>query len=81
MWLAARAEGIGLGWVSLFDPARLRELCHMPQGSQPIALLCIGRVAQFYDAPMLETAGWDRRRALDELIYQDRWGAPAAKGI
>ena len=42
MWLAARAEGIGMGWVSLFDPAQLRALCGMPEGSQPVAILCLG---------------------------------------
>ena len=41
-WLAARAEGIGAGWVSMFDPQRLREICGMPEGSQPIAVLCVG---------------------------------------
>lgn len=77
MWLAARAEGVGLGWVSIFDPAQLRTLCGMPEGSQPVAILCIGPVAEFYPAPMLETEGWDSRRALSELVYEDSWGAPA----
>jgi 5,6-dimethylbenzimidazole synthase len=78
MWLAARAEGIGLGWVSLFDPAQLRALCQMPEGSKPIAILCIGPVAEFYPAPMLETEGWDSRRALGELVYENTWGRPPA---
>ncbi|MFC3109727.1 5,6-dimethylbenzimidazole synthase [Undibacterium arcticum] len=73
-WLAARAEGIGVGWVSMFDPAHLRELCQMPEGSQPFALLCVGQVEAFYPAPMLETEGWDQRRALQELIYENSWG-------
>ena len=73
-WLAARAEGIGVGWVSMFDPAHLRTLCQMPEGSQPIALLCVGQVEAFYPAPMLETEGWDQRRALQELIYENSWG-------
>lgn len=76
-WLAARAEGIGVGWVSLFDPERLRALCGMPPGSQPIAVLCVGHVESFYPAPMLELEGWDRRRELAEILYQDRWGQPA----
>jgi len=77
-WLAARAEGIGVGWVSLFDPQHLRELCSMPDGSAPIAVLCVGHVEQFYPVPMLEAEGWDKRRPLSGLIYEDSWGKPAA---
>lgn len=73
-WLAARAEGIGVGWVSMFDPAAVRSLCDMPEGSAPLALLCVGQVAEFYPAPMLESEGWDQRRALAELLYDNRWG-------
>lgn len=76
-WLAARAEGIGVGWVSLFDPARIRALCGMPPGSEPIAILCVGHVAQFYPAPMLEEEGWDRRHPLSHMLYEDSWGTPA----
>lgn len=74
-WLAARAEGIGVGWVSMFDPQRLRELCHMPEGSQPIAVLCAGQVDEFYAAPMLELERWDVRRPLSEIVYEDSWPA------
>ncbi|GGZ06349.1 5,6-dimethylbenzimidazole synthase [Pseudoduganella plicata] len=73
-WLAARAEGIGVGWVSLFEPERLRELCAMPPGSQPIAVLCVGHVAEFYPAPMLEMEGWDARHALADIVFENRWG-------
>jgi 5,6-dimethylbenzimidazole synthase len=73
-WLAARAEGIGVGWVSLFDPQRIRSLCGMPPGSQPIAILCVGHVEAFYRAPMLEEEGWDRRRPLSGMLYEDSWG-------
>jgi 5,6-dimethylbenzimidazole synthase len=76
-WLAARAEGIGVGWVSLFDPERLRELCAMPDGSAPIAVLCVGHVDRFYPAPMLEAEGWDTRRTLADMVYEDAWGNPA----
>ena len=72
-WLAARAEGIGVGWVSLFDPEWLREFCKMPEGSQPIAILCVGHVDKFYPAPMLETEGWDKRRNMSEIVFQDVW--------
>jgi 5,6-dimethylbenzimidazole synthase len=74
MWLAARAEGIGLGWVSLFDPTHIRILCQMPEGSQPVAILCIGHVEAFYEAPMLEIEGWDKRKAASEVCYENVWG-------
>ncbi|MGH8854209.1 MAG: 5,6-dimethylbenzimidazole synthase [Telluria sp.] len=76
-WLAARAEGIGVGWVSLFDPVRVRALCGMPDDSAPIAILCVGQVEQFYAAPMLEIERWDHRRMLEDIIYQDAWGRGA----
>jgi len=79
MWLAARAEGIGLGWVSLFDPARLREICHMPVGSQPIAILCLGHVKEFYPAPMLEMEAWDQRKAISDIVYENVWGSAENK--
>ncbi len=73
-WLAARAEGIGMGWVSLFDPTVLRTLCNMPEGSQPIAILCVGHVEAFYPAPILEIEKWDERRTLDEIVFENTWG-------
>jgi len=79
-WLAARADGIGVGWVSLFDPERLRQLCSMPEGSQPIAILCVGHVEAFYPAPMLQTEGWDERRKLQDIVFENAWGQPAAGG-
>ncbi|SIR92997.1 cob(II)yrinic acid a,c-diamide reductase [Aquipseudomonas alcaligenes] len=74
LWLAARAEGLGMGWVSLFDPVALAELLGMPAGSQPVAVLCLGPVSEFYDKPMLVQEGWAREQALDELVFSDRWG-------
>jgi len=74
LWLAARAEGLGMGWVSLFDPQALAELLGMPAGSKPVALLCLGPVREFYPAPMLELEGWTEPRPLAELVYRDRWG-------
>jgi 5,6-dimethylbenzimidazole synthase len=76
-WLAARAEGIGVGWVSMFDPRHLRALCGMPEGSQPMAILCVGQVHEFYTAPMLELEHWDARRPLSDVLYQDSWGSSA----
>jgi 5,6-dimethylbenzimidazole synthase len=73
LWLAARAEGIGMGWVSLFDPEALRLLVRLPQGSRPVALLCLGRVPEFYARPMLEEVGWAQRRDLSDLVQTDFW--------
>lgn len=77
LWLAARAEGLGVGWVSLFDPEALRALLAMPEGSKPVAILCLGHVESFYDKPMLEREGWSSRRNLRELVFENRWEKPA----
>ena len=73
LWLAARAEGLGMGWVSLFDPEQLMQLLNMPSGSLPIAILCLGPVAEFYPRPMLETEQWAKRQDIEELIMHDGW--------
>jgi 5,6-dimethylbenzimidazole synthase len=73
MWLAARAEGLGMGWVSLFDPAALAALLKMPEGSEPIAILCLGHVAQFYSAPMLQLEGWREPDPLAHVMMENGW--------
>ena len=73
LWLAARAEGIGVGWVSLFDPDRVASLLEMPQGSRPMGLLCLGHVEAFDSRPALEISGWKRRKRLRDLVFEDRW--------
>jgi len=73
LWLAARAEGIGLGWVSLFDPHKLAELLKMPSGAKPVAVLCLGYTDHFYSAPMLQLEGWREPRPLDELLSENLW--------
>ena len=73
MWLAARAEGIGLGWVSIFDPAALAALLRMPAGAKPIAVLCLGRVETFPDQPLLETLGWGSRLAGERYLFENFW--------
>jgi 5,6-dimethylbenzimidazole synthase len=79
LWLAARVEGVGMGWVSLFDPDALRTLLRMPEGSRPVAVLCLGRVPAFYARPMLEEQHWAQRCNLDDLVMTDHWvEAPAA---
>jgi 5,6-dimethylbenzimidazole synthase len=74
LWLAARAEGLGVGWVSIFDPIALAELLGMPTGAKPVAILCIGQVFEFYPAPMLELEGWTQARPLEELVFSNQWG-------
>jgi len=76
LWLAARAEGLGMGWVSLFEPQALADLLGMPAGSKPLAVLCLGPVTEFYDAPMLVQQGWAEPRPLSELLYENQWGTP-----
>lgn len=76
LWLAARAEGLGMGWVSLFEPQALAELLGMPAGSKPLAVLCLGPVTEFYDAPMLVQQGWAEPRPLSELLFENQWGTP-----
>jgi len=73
LWLAARAEGLGMGWVSLFDPVQLAKLLKMPAGSKPIAILCLGHVEAFYPAPMLKIAGWTNECPLEELLFHNTW--------
>ena len=76
MWLAARAEGLGLGWVSMFEPENLKTLLKMPEDSQPIAILCLGYVEKFYDKPMLEQEQWADRKDLNTLLYENTWDTP-----
>ena len=78
MWLAARAEGLGMGWVSMFCPLALAKLMQMPEGSQPIAILCLGPVDAFYDQPMLQAEKWASRAALLEMVFEDTWGQASA---
>lgn len=73
LWLAARAEGLGLGWVSLFEPDALATLLNMPAGSRPIAILCLGHVAEFYPKPMLELENWAAPQPLSAFVYENTW--------
>jgi len=76
MWLAARAEGIGMGWVSMFAPEALKTLLAMPDDSQPLAILCLGHVEAFYDKPMLEQQHWAERQDLNSLLFENSWNTP-----
>jgi 5,6-dimethylbenzimidazole synthase len=73
LWLAARAEGLGMGWVSLFDPAEIARLLALPADAEPVAVLCIGPVPEFPDRPVLEIEKWATARPLSELVYENSW--------
>ncbi|MDO9051210.1 MAG: 5,6-dimethylbenzimidazole synthase [Methylotenera sp.] len=73
MWLAARAEGLGMGWVSIFDPVALGQLLNMPSDAKPIAVLCLGHVNSFYKEPMLVESGWKTARPLADMVMENSW--------
>jgi 5,6-dimethylbenzimidazole synthase len=70
-WLAARAEGVGVGWVSIIEPLALKGLLSIPDHVTPIAYLCVGRVSEFAPTPDLEAHGWGQRLPLPELIMSE----------
>lgn len=76
LWLAARAEGVGVGWVSILNPARLREILNIPPHIKPVAYLCLGFVDRFGTSPELERAGWEQRIPLASVVYNDRYTEP-----
>ncbi len=78
MWLAARAEGLGMGWVSLFDVEEVRTIMRMPSGAKPIAILCLGQVEAFYPRPMLELEKWAERRPIEDCVFENYWPAAPA---
>ncbi len=73
LWLAARAEGIGVGWVSFFDPDALAALLKMPDGAKPIAVLCLGLAESFPEEPLLEQLGWGQRLKKEEWLFENCW--------
>lgn len=80
IWLAARAAGLGLGWVTLFQPADLAELLHLPDGVVTLGWLCLGWPDERPPEPGLERRGWSQRTPLDEVVLAERWppaGEPA----
>ncbi len=74
LMLAARAEGIGVGWVSIFRDASIRTILGLPVHVVPVAYLCIGYVDELYTKPELESKGWGKRTELKSLIFENRWG-------
>jgi nicotinate-nucleotide--dimethylbenzimidazole phosphoribosyltransferase len=87
LWLAARAEGLGIGWVSFYRPPDLRELLGIPDRVIPVAYLCVGWPDERPVRPGLESTGWAQRAPLSDVVMRDRWdessgdlsGAPAIK--
>jgi len=74
LWLAARAEGVGVGWVSILDVESLRQSLSIPDHIDPVAYLCLGYVSAFAERPELETSGWEHRAQLADLVHFDRYG-------
>jgi 5,6-dimethylbenzimidazole synthase len=79
LWLAARIEGLGVGWVSILDPNELHRLLGLPAHVVPLAYLCLGYVSEFLAAPELQSVGWRERLPLAEVIHANRWGQPFRK--
>ena len=77
LWLAARVEGVGVGWVSILDYEDLRPILGIPASVVPVAYLCIGYPREFLDEPELQRHGWATRLPLEQIVFQERWGAPA----
>ena len=73
LWLAARAEGVGVGWVSIFQDDDVRALLGIPERIQIVAWLCLGYVRELYQEPELAVKGWRQRLDLDQLICEERW--------
>ena len=73
LWLAARAEGIGVGWVSVLKLPQLRKILGIPHHVIPVAYLCLGYPVEFLGEPLLQTAGWRDRLPLNELLHYDGW--------
>ena len=73
LWLAARTEGVGLGWVSILSNEMLKDILVLPEHIVPVAYLCLGYVDGFAEKPDLETEGWLPRLELRDVVYYERW--------
>ncbi|HEU0022189.1 MAG TPA: 5,6-dimethylbenzimidazole synthase [Dehalococcoidia bacterium] len=80
LWLAARSEGIGVGWVSILKLPQLRKLLGIPAHIVPVAYLCLGYPVEFQDRPLLESVGWRQRIPLEELLHFDNWQQRSPEG-
>lgn len=79
LWLAARAEGIGVGWVSILKEDKVKSILGIPSPIRVVGYLCLGRTSGLFDKPELERRGWRKRLPLSELIYEDYWGTKVPK--
>ena len=75
LWLAATAEGLGVGWVSFYREEFLRDLLGIPERVRPIAWLCVGPVSHLEDVPDLERHGWREKRPLEAAIHHEKYGS------
>lgn len=73
MWLAARAEGIGMGWVSILNPQEVKGCLKIPETVELVAYLCLGYVESFPERPVLEEVGWEERLPLDQFTFWNQW--------
>jgi 5,6-dimethylbenzimidazole synthase len=73
LWLAARTEGIGVGWISILSNEDLQNILSIPKHIRPVAYLCLGYVSEFADKPDLERKGWLSRMELNDVIYYEQW--------
>lgn len=74
MWLAACSEGLAMGWVSFYKKSDVRDILNIPPHIDPIALMSVGYTDQYPEKPLLESADWEKRRSLQDLIFQNHWG-------
>jgi len=79
LWLAARAEGVGVGWVSIFHDSDIRQALAIPEHVEIVAWLCVGYVDKLYAEPELAVKGWRQRLPLEELVFEERW--PEGAGV
>lgn len=81
LWLAARAEGLGVGWVSFFEPREVAAVLDLPSHVELVGYLCIGHVEEFAAAPELVRSGWAARRPLSWAVHQESWGQRGLPGV
>ena len=81
LWLSARAEGLGMGWVSIIKPEALADIFKLPDSVVPVAYLCLGYVDYFRERPELEEKGWEKRAALRDMVFSEHWGEPGDQNL
>ncbi|ARD85264.1 nitroreductase [Ferroplasma acidiphilum] len=74
MWLAARAEGIGMGWISFIDPDMVKKILGIPESIKLVGYLAVGYLSEDHDIPELEEKKWEKRLDVSNFVYMDKWG-------